>query len=268
MLHSLIAASTSRDRGLFISTWNPSLTSTGSSLATQVRLPLISGGQYNFVVDWGDGTSNTITSFSSPDATHTYATTGNKQIQIKGTFNGFAFNNTGDRLKLLSIERWGCFRLTGTSVFYGCTNLNLSTVADGLNLFGATGFSSLFRECTSLTSIANLDKWDTSNIVSMANVFLNCTSFNQDISTFSFLNCTSANNMMLGKSSANYSAVFYDKLLISMANQNMNFNSWVAGFGTVKRTASNVEAANARDFLTRSIASGGRALTITDGGTL
>ena len=37
----------------FYSTWNTSNTSTGSSTATQIKLPLISTGTYNFVVDWG-----------------------------------------------------------------------------------------------------------------------------------------------------------------------------------------------------------------------
>ena len=40
----------------FISTWKTDNTSYGSSTATQVKLPLISSGSYNFTVDWGDGT--------------------------------------------------------------------------------------------------------------------------------------------------------------------------------------------------------------------
>jgi hypothetical protein len=45
----------------FVSTWDTRNTTAGSSSSTQVKLPLISDGVYNFVVNWGDGNSNTIT---------------------------------------------------------------------------------------------------------------------------------------------------------------------------------------------------------------
>ena len=40
--------------------------------------------QYNFTVDWGDGTVNTVTSFDDINATHEYATTGTYNITIRG----------------------------------------------------------------------------------------------------------------------------------------------------------------------------------------
>ena len=42
--------------GGFISTWNTSATSDGSSNSTSVALPLESGGSYDFIVYWCDGT--------------------------------------------------------------------------------------------------------------------------------------------------------------------------------------------------------------------
>ena len=51
------------DDTYFISLWNTTLTSTGSSENNQVRLPLESDGTYDFIVDWGDGERNTITSW-------------------------------------------------------------------------------------------------------------------------------------------------------------------------------------------------------------
>ena len=56
----------------FISTWKTDNTSSGSSTATQVKLPLISTGSYNFVVEWGDSTTSTITAYNQAAVTHTY----------------------------------------------------------------------------------------------------------------------------------------------------------------------------------------------------
>ena len=56
----------------FISTWRTTNTSAGSSGASQVRLPLISGGTYNFTVDWGVCQTDTIPSDNQAHVTHTY----------------------------------------------------------------------------------------------------------------------------------------------------------------------------------------------------
>ena len=55
---------------LFISVWqtdNP-----GCSDDDEIDLPLVENGTYDFVVRWGDGTSDEITSWNSPARRHTY----------------------------------------------------------------------------------------------------------------------------------------------------------------------------------------------------
>ncbi len=47
-----LAVSVSAETG-FVSVWNTSKTSMGSSNATQITLPLESSGVYNFNIDWG-----------------------------------------------------------------------------------------------------------------------------------------------------------------------------------------------------------------------
>jgi len=42
------------------------------------------GGPINFVVDWGDLTTSTITSYDSPDASHFYTYAGTYQLKIQG----------------------------------------------------------------------------------------------------------------------------------------------------------------------------------------
>ena len=167
----------------FVSTWNTSNVSTGSSTATQVKLPLVSTGTYNFVVDWGDGTTNTITTWNQAQTTHTYAVAGIYQIKITGTCYGWQFNNGGDKLKILSIEKWGnAFRLGNNSAyFYGCLNLELQQVEDVLDLTGTTTFANMFNVCSRLTKVGRINEWNTTNIVNTFAAFQNAYNFDDNI---------------------------------------------------------------------------------------
>ncbi len=176
----------------FVSVWETSRTSGGSSTATQVRLPLISTGTYNFIVDWGDGSTDRITTWNQAETTHTYASAGVYQLTITGTLNGFRFANTGDRLKLLSIFRWGTgFRLGATDQhFNGCTNLDLSEVEDVLNLDGTISLASSFRDCGRLTVVKNMNSWNTTNITSLNQTFQYSVNFNTNIGDWDTSNVT------------------------------------------------------------------------------
>ena len=73
----------------FTSTWDTRNTSTGSSARNQIRLPLTASGNYNFVVDWGDNSTSTITSYNQAEVTHTYLSEGIQTITIgKNTVDG------------------------------------------------------------------------------------------------------------------------------------------------------------------------------------
>ena len=117
--------------------------STGSSTNTQFRLPLVSNGTINFVVDWGDGTSDTITTFNQAQITHTYPSTGIYNIVITGTIRGWRFNNGGDRLKILNIRNWGTFNMTNDAAFLGCLNLNAT--AKDAPIISTTSLVNCFR---------------------------------------------------------------------------------------------------------------------------
>jgi surface protein len=175
----------------FYSTWDTRLTSAGSSNANQIRLPLFNGGTYNFVVNWGDGTSDTITVWNQAQATHTYTTPGVYNITITGTITGFRFANTGDRLKLLSVSRWGPLRFgTQNAVFWGCNNLTLDDVADVPNMTGVTNIARFFELCLSLKNINRIGEWDVSAVTDMQLAFSNCPLLNIDISNWNTANVT------------------------------------------------------------------------------
>ncbi len=131
-------------------------TQAGSASDTFV-LPLASGSTYDFLVDWGDGSSETIT--SDTDVTHVYDTSGTYQISITGQIPRVFFDNTGDRLKLMSIDNFGDYALGSTSqqaAFRGCSNLVINATDVGY-FGGVTNFQRAWESCASLTSFPLID---------------------------------------------------------------------------------------------------------------
>ena len=56
-------------------------------------------GTFNATIDWGDGTTSTVTSYNDANLTHTYASASEHTISISGTFPSIymyaAANNSG-----------------------------------------------------------------------------------------------------------------------------------------------------------------------------
>ena len=166
----------------FISTWDTTNITSGSSNSNQITLPLESSGNYNFVVDWGDGTTDTITQYNQAEITHTYLNEGVYEIKINGTITGFRFNNLGDRNKLLDISNYGSLNLGNNGgYFYGAENLQISAT-DTLDLSGTNRFSDVFRGAKSFNS--NIENWDTSQVQLMNGAFLDAQSFNQPLNAW------------------------------------------------------------------------------------
>jgi len=149
----------------FVTKWNTEVTgSVGASPSNQIALPLVSGGTYNFDVDWGDGSSSRITSYNQPEVNHTYTTPGIYPVVINGTITGWQFAGSGDKDKLLEIAQWGNLRLTDTGgYFQGAENLVI-TASDALNLTGIYRMDSAFKNCNNLGTTGNFNSWKYSDI--------------------------------------------------------------------------------------------------------
>lgn len=182
---------------VFVTTWDTTLVSTGSSTSNQIKLPLISTGVYSFFVDWGDGTSTIITSYNQTETTHTYLKPNVYTVKITGTCYGWCFNNSGDRLKLLNVKQWGTtFRpFNNYGTFFGCRNLTLNDVIGTLDLTGMTSLRAFFFECFSLTKVNNINGWNTSNITIMSQMFESAREFDDNIGDWNTSNVTDMYNM-------------------------------------------------------------------------
>ena len=168
----------------FITTWET--TTPGESIVLPY-LPLFpNNGTYSGTIDWGDGNTD-INSYAN--TTHTYATAGTYTVTICGTTIGwsFTYSNPINASKIKSVVQWGNLQLgtfftTEIAIFKDCINLDLSSVLDILDLTGITYMHSFFTGCTSLTTVNNINLWDTSAILGMARMFEDCTLFNQPLS--------------------------------------------------------------------------------------
>jgi surface protein len=177
-------------------TVNTENVSDGSSENNQFKLPLIESYEYNFWIDWGDG--STIENIINWNTTKTYNSIGIYVIKIYGTLNGFSFNNTGDRLKITDISYFGSgFTLGNTGgYFYGCSNLNISATTP-INLNGTTNLENCFRECSNFNS-SNISNWDVSGVNNMTLMFASASSFNQPIQNWNVGNVTNMSSMFAG----------------------------------------------------------------------
>lgn len=201
----------------FISTWKTDNLSTGSSNSNQVKLPLIPDGSYNFYVNWGDGTFSSIAAWDQPEVTHTYPAIGTYTISITGAIRGWDWGtgtstvtpSTGDRLKILTITQWGCLRFVdkGESTlvwgaFYNCSNLTLLTVVDTPNFEGTTSTLGMFRGCSAITTINNINNWDVSGIKFFRSMFREMPLFNDNIGNWNMSSATNLIAMFFAGSSA------------------------------------------------------------------
>jgi surface protein len=197
-------------------TINTANTSTGSTASDQFKLPLVSSLTLNAVVDWGDGSSDTITVFNQAETTHTYASSGTYTVSITGDLSGWKFNNAGDKLKILNIASWGALNVSVDYGFYGCTNLTCSAI-DAPEIT-STSLEGYFRSCTNFNGA--IGNWNISSVNTLLAMFLFADNFNQNIGSWNVGNVN------------NFGFMFYVALSFNNGGSS-DINNW-----TIKNTGS------------------------------
>jgi len=169
----------------FVTTWKTDNTSSGSSNATSITIPIYAGELYNYDVDWNnDGVFDDISIIGS--ITHDFGTVGTYTIRIRGIFPRIYFYNSSDKEKIISVDQWGTQQWTSMEdAFYWCRNLN-GTASDTPDLSNLTNMSFMFLGAMSFNQ--DISNWDVSNVTNMAYMFLGAQFFNQDIGSWDVSN--------------------------------------------------------------------------------
>lgn len=156
-----------------------------------------SNNTFDFVVDWGDGSTDHITSASDPLREHTYATAGYHQLRIAGVFPNITMKNEPTAVVVRSVEQLGDVGWTSfKDAFNGCTGMT-SFAAGTCDTSAVTDFSVMFGACSALTAI-DLSGMDTSAAVYLGSMFTGCISLvTLDLSMLDTSNVTSASSMFV-----------------------------------------------------------------------
>ena len=171
----------------FISVWRT------TSPSQSITLPYLVGGTYDGTIDWGDGTTS-INSYAN--RTHTYTSPNYYTVTIYGLINGFRFASGGSKDKIYEVLQWGSGIKLSDYTFLKCTNLILTGVTDTLILSGLNNLSGLFSECSSITTINNINNWEVSGVTNMSEMFRD-TQFNQPLSGWNVSNVIDMSGMFL-----------------------------------------------------------------------
>jgi surface protein len=182
---------------VFTTTWktdNP-----GTSSTTQITIP----GEGTYTVGWEEegNPSNAGSTIGTDAFTLDFPTAGTYRVWIDAGLDRIAFNNGGDKQKLLTIERWGTDAWTSMAgAFHGCSNLTYSAT-DAPDLTGLTNMSYMFAGCSLFNG--DIGAWDVSWVTDMTSLFSGASSFDQDIGAWSVNWVTSMTSMFEGATAFN-----------------------------------------------------------------
>lgn len=213
----------------FISVWDMSLTASNTLV-----FPLDDDGEYDFTIDWGDGT---VESYIDDNVSHSYSSSGTFTITVTGLCNGFGFPyGTGNNEEnLIDISQWGSVRLHNEGYQFGhCANLAGFSAADAPDLTETTQFAAMFYEADSFNQ--DLSGWDISSVTDMICMFYGAKSFNQDLSSWDTSNVTRMKYMFYDADAFNQSLSDWDTSSVtdmSYMFQNADtFNGDLSGWDT------------------------------------
>ena len=174
---------------VFVSLWETTTASETITLPTPT----------NYRVDWGDGTVTTNTN------SHEYLVANQYTIKISGDITDFAFNNGGDKTKILEVSNFSKLQMISSS-FNGCGNLDIT--ATDIPIIN-NSLLNVLKGCGSLLFNTSLNNWDVGLVTTFAGLFENATLFNQPINNWVTTNLVTLTNCFR-----------------TCANFNQNVDSW------------------------------------------
>ncbi len=178
----------------YVSKWN---------VIDKITLPLVRAGNYNFLVNWGDGSSDYISSWDNPEKTHSYASSGIYEVEINGIIRGWSFFEEGSsRKNIIEVSKWGPFSFAySDSHFYECSNLTIC--AEDIPDMTTSSLSRTFQNCSSIKEIPGIENWNISNVYNMSRMFSGAIAFNGDLAGWNTSKVKDMNSMFSGAEAFN-----------------------------------------------------------------
>jgi surface protein len=194
------------------------------------RLPLVPSGDYDFYVDWGDGTSNHVTNSWLTDGgeTHDYSSPGFYLVTITGKIQGWSYYGRKDcrpddgeyydgptcepwpeLTSLREVLHWGPLGFGDTEGQFSHVSLLDITAEDAPDLSQTRSLGAAFENSRALGAPA-MHLWDVSQIENMALMFSNAGLFNGDIRNWDVSRVTDMGAMFLGAASFNQDLSAWD----------------------------------------------------------
>jgi len=169
---------------------------TGTSSDAQFTIPT-NGGGYNYTVK----TVEHDLTGQTGNVTLTFASAGTYDIKIGGTFPTIYFNNGGDKSKLVDIKQWGTQVWNSFFVsFRGCNNF-VGTFTDKPDLSGVISIRAMFVDASSFNQ--DISSWDVSSVTDIGFMFRSATDFNQNIGSWDVSSVTDMGDMFRNASDFN-----------------------------------------------------------------
>jgi surface protein len=143
-------------------------------------------------------------------------------------------NNQPLSHRLLDVKQWGTTVWTSMdNAFFGCSNLNI-TATDIPNLSSVTRMEQMFQSCSNLSTVPNINSWNTSNVEWMSSVFNSCRKFNENIGSWNTSKVRQMRRMFMGSSFNQNIGGWNTANVYSMLSmfENSSFNQNISGWNT------------------------------------
>ncbi|MCB0372831.1 MAG: BspA family leucine-rich repeat surface protein [Muricauda sp.] len=233
----------SEDPASFITKWKTDVDNQGVTIGTDTNY------SYNYTVDWGDGTVETLT---SQNPTHTYVSAGVYTVAVKGQFPTIRMfdSNAASRAALVEIVQWGTGQWkTFEYAFYYCQNMILTAV-DIPDLSQVGNMYAMFRSATSFNG--NIGGWSMGNATNIGFMFWGASSFNQDIGDWDVSQVTNMGSLFSEATSFNQDIGSWDTGNVTnmsfMFKLAASFNQDISGWNVANVTDMNAMFRDATSF--------------------
>lgn len=240
-----VADTLAEDPGSFVTTWQT------DAASETIYIGLNNEYDYDFTIDWGDGTVEDIVMAKDPQTPmyleHAYAEAKEHTVAISGDFPAIQmyviYPDNGLELNLdpapkagyglTGIEQWGTIQWqTMYDAFRVASTLEHYNATDAPDLSQVTTMRSMFRNASLFN--ADLSDWNVGNVTNMIALFKGAYAFNGDLSTWDLSSVTTMEVMFENATSFNGNISSWETgnvfNMFSMFNGATAFNGDISGW--------------------------------------